>query len=110
MTYKTLISDTRLPQGNESIDLNLKQPTRAQRPLLHPASASVAIQFNGITVNPIGDTGFEPVTLPVLPVLRTTISTNLEELPPRAFFRLLALTPCNQEAFAYVTGKDLHLA
>ncbi len=30
MTNKTLISDTRLPQGNESIDLNLKQPTRSQ--------------------------------------------------------------------------------
>lgn len=42
MTYKTLISDTRLPQGNESINLNLKQPTRARRPLLRPSTASVA--------------------------------------------------------------------
>jgi len=68
------------------------------------------ITVSGITVNPIGDTGFEPVTLPVLPVLRITISTNLEELPPRAFFRLLAHNPCNQEAFAYVTGKESNLA
>ncbi len=63
-----------------------------------------SLTSNGMTINPIGDTGLEPVTLPVLPVLRITISTNLEELPPRAFFRLLAHTPCNQEAFAYVTG------
>nr|DAI95446.1 MAG TPA: hypothetical protein [Caudoviricetes sp.] len=34
------------------------------------------ITVSGITVNPIGDTGFEPVTLPVLPVLRTTISND----------------------------------
>lgn len=43
-------------------------------------------QFYGITINPIGDTGFEPVTLSVLPVLRTTISTNLRELPSARFF------------------------
>jgi len=71
VTYKTLISDTRLPQGNESIDLNLKQPTRTLRPLLHLVTASVAFfvrshqgsetpSFNGITINPIGEDGVEP--------------------------------------------------
>lgn len=50
-----------------------------------------SLTSNGITINPIGDTGFEPVTLPVLPVLRTTISTNLRELPSACILGYLLL-------------------